>query len=62
MPQGGAVSLEMIPLLVFAYRRGAGPGLFAGAVYGILFLMFSGAVIFKTFAPSGQSPWLYSFL
>lgn len=42
--QGGAVSLERIPLLVFAYRRGAFSGLLAGAVYGLLFFLFFGAV------------------
>ena len=40
MPMGGTVSLEMLPLFVFALRRGVGPGLFAGAVYGTLNYFF----------------------
>lgn len=38
MPQGGSVSLGMLPLIVFAFRRGLGPGLVAGALYGIVSL------------------------
>lgn len=36
MPQGGSVSLVMLPLFVFALRRGLAAGLTAGAVYGII--------------------------
>lgn len=36
MPQGGSVSLVMLPLFVFALRRGVGPGLAAGAAYGVI--------------------------
>ena len=36
MPMGGSVSLEMVPIMVFALRRGAGPGVVAGALYGLL--------------------------
>lgn len=36
LPNGGAVSLEMLPILVFAYRRGLAAGVFAGAIYGLL--------------------------
>ena len=36
MPQGGSVSLVMLPLFVFALRRGIVPGLAAGAAYGII--------------------------
>lgn len=35
MPQGGSVSLVMLPVLVYAFRRGLGPGLAAGALYGV---------------------------
>ena len=34
MPQGGSLSLEMLPILIIALRWGAGPGMMAGAVYG----------------------------
>ncbi len=36
MPQGGSVSLEMLPILIIALRWGAGPGMMAGAVYGLV--------------------------
>jgi len=36
MPQGGSVSLEMLPILIMALRWGAGPGMMAGAVYGLV--------------------------
>jgi thiamine transporter len=36
MPWGGTVSLGMLPLFVFALRRGLVPGLLAGGLYGIL--------------------------
>jgi thiamine transporter len=39
MPYGGSVSLGMLPLIVFAFRRGLGPGLAAGALYGIIDLL-----------------------
>lgn len=37
LPQGGSVTLgSMVPVLLFAARRGSGAGIMAGAVYGIL--------------------------
>ena len=36
LPFGGSISLDMLPLLVFALRRGAGPGVLTGALYGML--------------------------
>lgn len=36
MPLGGSVSLEMLPLMVFALRRGAAAGIGAGVLYGLL--------------------------
>jgi thiamine transporter len=36
LPQGGSVSLEMVPIMVFALRRGVAPGVVAGALYGLL--------------------------
>lgn len=35
MPQGGSISLAMLPVLVYAFRRGVGPGLVAGILYGV---------------------------
>jgi thiamine transporter len=46
MPQGGSVSLEMIPILFVAIRRGLGPGVATGAVYGLVQLMLPGAFVY----------------
>lgn len=43
MPMGGSVTAgSMVPLFFFAYRWGGKPGMFAGAVYGILDLIIGG--------------------
>ncbi|MBQ6907846.1 MAG: energy-coupled thiamine transporter ThiT, partial [Clostridia bacterium] len=42
MPQGGCVSLEMVPILILAYRRGAKEATVAGAVYGVISIIFEG--------------------
>lgn len=113
LPQGGDVSLGMIPLIFVAYRRGAAAGITSGVLYGIITLMFdgviyhpmsvildyilafgvlgiagffpkstlgviagttsaiggrflcslvSGAVLFGSYAPEGQNPWVYSLI
>jgi len=36
MPQGGSISLAMLPVLVYAFRRGLVPGLLAGSLYGVI--------------------------
>ncbi len=36
LPNGGSVSLEMLPLLLFSVRWGVGPGLIACAAFGVL--------------------------
>ncbi len=46
MPQGGSVSLEMLPLLFLAARRGAGPAVIAGALYGFVQLLLPGAYMY----------------
>ena len=42
-PNGGSITPAMFPILLFATRWGAGPGMFAGFVYGLLQLIFDGA-------------------
>lgn len=45
MPQGGSITAgQMIPLIIFAIRYGAGPGIMVGAVYGILDMLFGGSI------------------
>ncbi len=36
MPQGGSISLQMLPLFVFALRWGFIPGLLVGVTYGLI--------------------------
>jgi thiamine transporter len=45
MPQGGSVSLEMLPILFIAVRRGLVPGLTVGVVYGFVQLLLPGAFL-----------------
>lgn len=44
MPQGGSISLTMVPLFIISYRRGAVAGIFTGSIYGFVSLMFSGII------------------
>jgi thiamine transporter len=46
MPQGGSVSLELLPILFLAVRRGVAPALVAGVVYGLLQLLLPGAFVY----------------
>ncbi len=46
MPQGGTVSLVMLPLLVIAVRRGLLAGLVTGALYGLVDLMIDPAIYY----------------
>ncbi len=45
MPQGGSVSLQLIPLVILAVRRGLGPGVVGGIVFGILSSMLSPNIV-----------------
>lgn len=45
MAQGGSVSLEMLPILVIALRRGLVPGVALGLVFGLLQLVLPGAFL-----------------
>lgn len=42
---GGSVSLNMLPLIVIAVRRGLGAGLAAGALYGVVDFMVNPYVV-----------------
>lgn len=44
MPEGGSISLLMLPILIYALRWGLGQGLLAGLALGILDFMLSGGV------------------
>ena len=46
LPQGGSITPgEMIPLIIFALRYGAGKGVLVGAVYGLIDMLIGGYVI-----------------
>jgi thiamine transporter len=44
MPQGGRVSLSLLPIIVIAWRNGPYAGIVGGIVYGLLNLMLDGAL------------------
>ncbi|MFP4077959.1 MAG: energy-coupled thiamine transporter ThiT [Candidatus Izemoplasmataceae bacterium] len=41
-PQGGSISLSMLPVLLIAYRHGLKVGIFSGVAYAILDMIISG--------------------
>jgi len=45
MPQGGSITLELVPLIIFAWRRGVRWGFGAGAMNGLLHLMLGGYIV-----------------
>ncbi|MEC9484286.1 MAG: ECF transporter S component [Candidatus Izemoplasma sp.] len=44
MPQGGRVSISVLPLIVIAWRNGPLAGVIGGVVYGLLNLMLDGVL------------------
>ena len=44
MPEGGSISLMMLPIVLYALRWGLGRGLLAGLVLGILDFMLGGGI------------------
>lgn len=48
-PQGGSVTAgSMIPIFLFAFRWGLGPGIIAGTMFGLLQLMLGGWIFSPT--------------
>ena len=45
MPQGGSVSLQMLPLFVVALRWGVGPGIVAGVLFSGVKLMVDPSIV-----------------
>ena len=60
MPQGGSVSLEMLPLIFLAVRRGVGPALAAGGLYGLVQLVLPGAFIYHPAQAALDYPLAYT--
>jgi thiamine transporter len=44
LPNGGSISLEMLPIFLMALRWGCAPGLLVGFVYGLLQIFIDGAI------------------
>lgn len=44
MPEGGSISLMMVPIVIYALRWGLGRGLLAGLAFGILDFMLGGGI------------------
>ena len=45
MPQGGSLSLNMLPIFIIAFKYGVKKGVIAGAVFGIISFILSGYAI-----------------
>lgn len=41
-PQGGSISITMLPLVILAYRHGLKVGILSGVIYGLLDAMITG--------------------
>lgn len=46
MPQGGSVSLEMLPIFIIALRWGAPAGFVAGGLFGVAQLLFGAKIYY----------------
>ncbi|MDR6227245.1 energy-coupled thiamine transporter ThiT [Desmospora profundinema] len=44
-PQGGSISLVMVPIVILAFRRGWGAGVLAGLIVGLLDLMIAPYIV-----------------
>lgn len=60
MPQGGSVDLELVPLILFAYRRGPKLGILAGALTGVL-KVFTGGYFLNVMQLILDYPLAYAF-
>ncbi len=62
MPQGGSVSLEMLPILFIAVRRGLVPAVTVGVVYGFVQLLLPGAFLVQPFQVALDYPLAFGAL
>ena len=72
-PEGGSITLSLLPIFLCAYLMGPGYGIIVGLVcaavqfaLGLAVFMkyfihvLSGALLFASYAPKGMNPWVYS--
>ncbi|MFM1575890.1 energy-coupled thiamine transporter ThiT [Helcococcus ovis] len=45
MPQGGSISLKLLPLMIFAIRWGAPAGMIVGAIFGVITLIIKPEIV-----------------
>lgn len=45
MPQGGSISLKLLPLMIFAIRWGAPAGMIVGALFGVITLIIKPEIV-----------------
>ena len=45
MPQGGKIDFELVPVMIFAFRRGLKKGIFAGFLVGLLKIIFGAEML-----------------
>ena len=62
MPQGGSVSLELLPIIFVAVRRGVVPGLTAGLLYGLVQLLLPGAFVYHPIQAALDYPLAFAAL
>ena len=62
MPQGGSVSLELLPVIFVAVRRGVIPGLTAGLLYGLVQLLLPGAFVYHPLQAALDYPLAFAAL
>ncbi|PYZ93196.1 energy-coupled thiamine transporter ThiT [Salipaludibacillus keqinensis] len=44
-PQGGSVSLAMVPILIMAFRRGVKAGMLTGLIFGTVNMMYNSFIV-----------------
>ncbi len=54
LPQGGSITVAMLPIFVYCARWGFGPGILASVVFSVLQLVFDGAYAYSWQAMLGD--------
>ena len=62
LPQGGSVTLSMLPIFLYCSRWGFGPGMLVSVVFSVLQLMFDGAYAYTWQAMLGDYLLAFSVL